>query len=375
MKLVFLNLKNLFGKNLWFGLMIIITIVTGSFAVCFSMGVLNNNKYVSMEDAITTNQLNFRFPSEISYAEHSEVFREICEIFEDGLTELTLSYTVIDDDPDKFSFTTYCTFADMEDGNYVTCWSLDYIIAYQVGIGRNLSDIDYSEGRKLAVVNDNVGEVGDYVSFGDEQYEIIGIRNVGYDSEMPIYVIPITAWGDNPVSDVSISLERIPLRNEYNKLDSLLKKNFGENYEFGIYYGENIDTKALYRTIGCAVLGIMAVVLITLLFLFGYIYERRRRSMAIFRLTGCKHKRAVRLLLTEALIITMPSCVAGVALFALLKEVFFDRYYVYMKAFFNIWVYVGIVSFITVMILLEILFLSLKLLSRPVKTEIVEVRR
>lgn len=366
MHIILSNLRAMFKTNAHFAIMIAVTIMTGCFAVCFSIGVLDNNKNKALEDAINTNKMFVVFKGGVNYQENFKVFDELLNIFGDDVVELEMFYE--ENDVESGDGYMMCTYSDKDykPGNTLKK------LSYQLIEGRTLSSEDYDNARRVALVREYQEKS---ISLGENVYDVVGIGDSReYSLGIPTITVPITSWGNNPVSNYTINLNRIPTVDEYDKFKNLLEENFPGKYKIPEYCGVDSDIMALYRTVGVAVTGIMSIIMITILFLMGYIYENRRYRMAVYRLNGCSCKRAVGYLMGEAAIITIPSSALGVVVFMLLRILYFDRYYHYMRFLFDAKLCMLIVLLVSALILIEIAVMSLRLASRSLKREMVEVR-
>lgn len=344
--------------------MIVSTVAIGCFSILFSMGVLFNNKYVSMEDALTTKQVYIDFDKDVLWEDNYDAFYDMCKVFESSMHQVSiLNLGELD--------IAYSSMADMEDGSFVLGPDFDRFVIDQISSGRNLMQEDFTEGKKVALVTPDL--VADSITYGGEEYEVVGIRSMDYFNS--IIMLPITAWGNNPVSVMTIELEKLPTYAQYKKIKKLLDENFAGKYHIGDYYDKDVDLKALYRTISLVAVGIIAAVLITIFFLMGYIYDNRRYQTVVFRLMGCKRRRAVGYFVWEALFLVLPSEILGTALFVLARRLVFDKYYLYMDGLFNFKIYMLVAVVLTAAVLLEIFVMSEAIMHRQIKAEITEVER
>ena len=209
--------------------MLFVAVVVGSYALLLSMGVLYNNQYVSLEDSLTTKKIYISFPKQILWEENSDVFLDACKIFEDSLYEITVMGLEQDAYGGEKIFSSLAYFCDDE---FAEGPSIKKIISYQIDSGRNLDSSDFSYARNVALVTSDIQASS--VSFGEKTYEVVGVRNTE-NLGMNMITLPLTAWGNNPIVNVNIDLERLPTYKQYKSLKRILDKEFADNCDSGCY--------------------------------------------------------------------------------------------------------------------------------------------
>lgn len=366
MKLICLNLKHMLKNNIAFVIMLFVTIAVGGFALLFSVGVLYNNQYVSMEDALTNKKINIGFSEHVLWEENSDAFAAVCEIFEDYLGEFTVMGLEYDTNGEEKIFSSLAYFCD---GTFVDGPSIKRIISYQIDSGRNLDYNDFVYAKNVALVTSDID--ASYVSFGEKEYEVVGVRNTE-GLGMNMITLPLTAWGNNPIVNVNIDLNRLPTYMQYKSLKKILDKEFADNYTLGDYYGKDVELKAMYRTIGLVAMMIIVIVIITLFYIIGYLYEGRSIYIAIYRLLGCNQLGAIVILVAETFTLASIAGLAGISVFEGIRKIWLNKYYVYMDELFNFKFYfAGFFCFMFV-ILLEIICMSVVFVHKTIKSELLE---
>lgn len=144
-----------------------------------------------------------------------------------------------------------------------------------------------------------------YIVLGGEEYKVIGLIDGS--------VIAIFPWGvlpdDYPVTCApEISFNRQLTQKEYDGLKAIYEKYFpdriiGTAPELELYDPEEVY---YYKTNMAISLFIAIVSSINFALLFNYIFDRRRRTLAVLRLTGCTANRARRMYLSEVMLIMIP---------------------------------------------------------------------
>lgn len=334
MWVVFKNLKQLIKNNTRFFVLIILAQTIGTFAICFSVGVLMNNHYLSTEDENTTKTLSVNFDKSLETGEsydYEYLKRKMVDIFSGDIEEIWYTYTYYKDD----TIYSYVAAGKLEGTNYVYPETVNKL-NIQVYEGRNLTEDDYTNKKKVALVSGIYDKKN--IMIEDTEYDVVGKRQI--DNEMPVVWIPITVW-DTPVYFMYIHLYRIPTLNEYNRFCGLLNDIAGENnYTISQYYAGNSDTKALYTSMLIAILAIGISVVGTILVIYGYVYETRKNSLVIMKLCGCSNKQAILSYIIENFILTIGSCALGLIAFVLTRLLWLDKYYLYIKVLFDAKTYI-----------------------------------
>ena len=104
------------------------------------------------------------------------------------------------------------------------------------------------------------------------------------------------------------------------------------------------DNDSMYLSRNIMLIAALIAVLSVLNFvmLYYFILQRRSRSLAIFRMTGCTAGRAVRMYLSECLLLGIPVYFAGLGVFLLLMKRVLSEIFPFMEAAFDLRVYASI---------------------------------
>ncbi|MCR5744052.1 MAG: hypothetical protein K6F92_10100 [Lachnospiraceae bacterium] len=334
MWIVLHNIKQLIKNNTRFFLLILMAQIMGTFAICFSVGVLVNNSYLIVEDEKSARRIYIDF--ERSYYEdyvydYSTIVTGLAECFHDDVAEVWYSNSRYKDG----NALGRVSVADVKDGKISYNDSLAKF-DNKIYEGRNLQPDDYDEARRVALVRGISQDKT--VLIGTEEYEIVG--RMDSDIEGIVIYIPATAW-NIPVLNMTIVLDRVPTLKEYNSAVSLLNELVGMGeYKISEYYAGSADMKALYVSIFIAVTAIGVSVVGTIFVICGYVYETRKKSLVVMKLCGCTSMYALKCYMMESLILSFVSCVLGLALFLAARIIWLDAYYPYIRVMFDCKMYI-----------------------------------
>jgi hypothetical protein len=364
MKPVLKNLRNLFCCHRRFAVLILLTQIMGTFAVCFAVGVLYNNQYVLLEDDQTTKRLVIYISAgtdECIYEQVQEPMEQIYALFGDVLEDIDFSYYQYGEE-----MMIICSSATWDGSAYHIGPTLEGI-TYQVDEGRNLTEEDFVEHRAVALVTGNY--TADTVQVYGKEFEVVG-RRMKDQKDYPVVWIPFTCFEGLPVQGVELSMTRIPTTAEYAEVCSILDEAYAGEYRISDYYAGSADEKALYRTTGIAVGGILLAVVGTLLMLYGYVYETRRESLTIMKLCGCKRLQAAGIYIVENLLIAVPACGVGLFVFRIVRELWLDKTYLYIKGLFGIKTYLLCMGSVLLVVFLEAVILAVLRTRGSVKDQL-----
>lgn len=216
---------------------------------------------------------------------------------------------------------------------------------------------EYADGEQVAMIGS--AEAGIFLTapntlslFGRE-YRVIGMN------QQTTLEIPLTALPADCALDPTFSIHFD--RNIDHSVYNCLVETAG-TVAPGVFIFPQMqfpDTESIYLYNNIMLISALIAVLSVLNFvlLYQYILQRRSRSLAIFRMTGCTALRAVRMYLGECMCIGIPVYAAGVGVFLLLLKYVFARLFPYMAESYNPRVYAAIFGMylITMFVMLTVM--------------------
>lgn len=255
----------------------------------------------------------------------TEVDKEVTNYYGDGKSTLSEFRQVLDllDDETKGSFTgffirynfkdTYSFQADNKDnititnsngdlfevGNFLMS-RLEYdTSAHQYGLyntltknikptaGRYITKQEELQGKPVIFLppNSDVSLIGRKVEFMDMQLEVVGVDGSLGGSE---YIVPFKLLPDDLTFDYVDFLTDKPISTEtYRKIKEAFTSVYGDKVNFPEFETVDPAEQTFYASIMLISIALSVLSAINLAILFRYIMHTRRKTLAIFRLSGC----------------------------------------------------------------------------------------
>lgn len=354
MKLVRKNLSELFRSNRRFAVMIILTQILGTFSVFFAAGVLYNNQYVVLEDKTSTLKINIEFNGNDtgqfpSCDDVQEYLSDIYTLMEGALGYVDFLTTYVNE---AGTIVSIAASGKWSDGTYLPDDTIEQTLYYQIYEGRNLNAEDYSEKRLAALATSNY--TASTVELYGREYSVVGHRQeVLLKTDPVVFYISPTTWQDIPLDNVQLNLLRLPTKQEYRQICDILDRGYKGQYTISDYYAGDADFKALYLSLGIALAGIMLVAIWTLVMLYNFIYEKRRRKMTIYALCGCSRGGNMKICLTEVICLSLPACTVGAIFFIANCKLWMEEMYPYIPLLFTGRVILGLLLLIVLLFIAE----------------------
>ena len=333
MRFALINIRNMMKQNAVLLFLIVFSQIVGVFLTCFSVGVIMDSTYSSMEDinAAKTISLSFKSNKPLpGYVEVSDALNRIYDRCGDSFKNIYIMNTIFNDS----KLVTVMSMAERKNGEYVLSEDETYN-DMKIYEGRNITNDDIKEKRRVCVVSG--GYKQDKVVISGIEFEIVGRKNRDESAvSIPSISIPITAFEGLSIASFNLQFDRVLSLSEYNYITDVMTEAFPDSYIINDYNGGNADTEAVFRSVVIAVTGIIVVMVITLAMLHGYVFDKRKRQIAIMKLCGGTAKKTVGGFILEGIILSVPSCFLGTGLFFAMRFAFLDKYYKYMPVLFGI---------------------------------------
>lgn len=366
MKLVLLNLRELWKRQRIF--LVLIVMVQGIAAFCLALLVgviINNQLFISMDYYM--DGIDMIFTDEVNYEEIEET---LLYIYDDVLQNAGKDMTAAAYAPEGFRVFTEVR---IKDGEYLPGTSMLQLLDYQLVSGRNFTEEDLNSENGKAIVANYESEK---LIINGKEHEIIGDR--GSNDEFPettVFVTPNLLYG-LPMSSIRIWLNRYITEMETEQLISSLDKVVSGRYE--LYHEGSLDDKgdvqAAMRSVilSCVLIG--GVLLGTLTILYQHIMDKRKYKTAVFRLTGCSATHSLKLFALEMLVLSIPSVLTGFILFLVVQKKWLEDIYPYMKIYLNSEMYLRMfLSMIAILIFFIVIIMAVKTL-KPVKKQLLNAK-
>lgn len=336
---VFKNLKNLVTKETLIFIIVIACRLISIFLSLFSYGVFRNYK-------AETNQINIG--NEVIDESDRPVFNYALDVSEENPIDCKTVREFAEEAGNLLKDKIYNLYMECED-NVTISLSYEngmykpteewYINTLQRGHwmwGEWFTDEQIANNEKVCVIGEELIEEnyelrdkdfdyekkplakkkGDdyYINIGGEEFRVIGMILSPDLVCTSLYSLP-----DDFAIETTPELEfyKNLTQKEYDSLVAIYEKYFSDRIistppELEIYDPEQVY---YYKTNMAISLFIAIVSAINFALLFNYIFDKRRRTMAVFRLTGCTANKVRRMYLTEIMLIMIPLIIICTILF------------------------------------------------------------
>lgn len=176
--------------------------------------------------------------------------------------------------------------------------------------GRMYTTEEQDRGEKVAIAFGDFlnKEITDGVELWNNKYEIVGPMEIHSVLELSedcyrTYIMPLMSVDDSTyLKSVEIQLNMAINEQEYKKLESLMEKLYGDRMVLPKFSGvTDIENIRANRTLIVAGAVVLVCVAINYCILYRVILEKRRKTMAVFRICGCTKWKGMLMYETELL--------------------------------------------------------------------------
>lgn len=189
-------------------------------------------------------------------------------------------------------------------------------------------------------VYDNALRIDDeHISVFGQSFRIVGKHNHESLPQIPFSVAP-----DDLVLGgyVAFMYDRNVDKGTFDTLKKTADEVLPDVFVFEELSFPDNESMYLYSNIMLIAALIAVLSILNFAMLYYFILKRRSRTLAIYRICGCKIGKAVRMYLGECLLISLPVYALGLALYIpLMKQVLADIF-IYMEESYSPWVYAAI---------------------------------
>lgn len=177
-----------------------------------------------------------------------------------------------------------------------------------------------------------------YITLGNEEYKVIGIIDEPVIAILPWGVLP----NDYPVTCSPVfEFNRQLTQKEYDSLVAIYENYFPDRIISTAPELELYDPEVVYyyKTNMAISLFIAIVSSINFALLFNYIFDRRRHTLAVLRLTGCTANKARIMYLSEVMLIMIPLLIICTFVFHKLTLPWLDSLFPYINQVYGFKIY------------------------------------
>ncbi len=182
--------------------------------------------------------------------------------------------------------------------------------------GRYMTEEEINNGSKVVVGNE-IGELGDTINLGNEEFEIIGtisgMENFGL---MSFRACP----KELTTRMVVLEFNQFPTQFDYDIFVTTIKSHYGNKVQFSEFEPMNVDDIIAYNSIIVLALAIGVVAALDTILVYNYIMKKRKKQMAIFGINGANTRQQIFINEMEVVIITVFTAIIGVAAFRFFIE-------------------------------------------------------
>lgn len=221
-----------------------------------------------------------------------------------------------------------------------TIISGNYFSDIQESTGQNVVIVSNDSGDELSCTDSIVSRVeGDkqFVTIQGKEYEVIGIYKM---ANTPL--IPFNSLDDSTQfqEQIMIGFAKSITRSQYDEIRNSFQSYFGEAISIPELDIPETENYYLYNTIILISFFIALLAAINFAVLYKYILEKRKKSIVIFRICGCRRSKALGIFLSECMLITIPVFVISTSFYSTIILPILDKSFKYIKDAYNIEVYI-----------------------------------
>lgn len=367
MKYIFFNLRNLAKNEKTIFAVMLLCIFVSAWTMAFSYGLYQNYHTLSLENDFEGKEIRVEAAEEetLTQGELEAYLNSLpyeilngaeviyCSVYgnfesadgSEGVDTMVISRFTVQNG--IYGISSYV--ADIWDKNGM------------VGSGRYLTQAEESDGVDSIMINN------DYVSqkelFTDKNtmtlfgkpYKVVGTHNT------PGVVVPfLSIPSDVPMDGFTILFDNFIKRNDYN----ILKQKASEVAPGKMIFPEmpfpDEEQIYIYNNIMAISVLIAALTIINFAFLYNYIFEKRRRGIAVMRICGCTAMRARAICIGECCLMCVPVFLIGILTYIPFMKNVLSGIFEYMEASYSPAVFISIFAIYLSMLLLIMGILMLR---------------
>ncbi len=358
MKYALKNLSALIRKERIVFAMMFVSVFFSALLLNFSYGVYRNYHTKTTEAEINNTMLRPRI------ADGQTLTKKDLQAYSEALSqelldqmEVICAETVPEDGPGADMGGTFKMRYRMVNGKYDISWQREsYARTHQIKSGRFLSDEEAETGAFSAVISDtdNIFPLdSETVTLFGNEYTVVGKCRI--DSAYPI--VPFLSLPDAlPFTSLLIVFYENVTRAQYRELVKTADSVIPGILVYDEPEFPDEDSLYIYRNIMLISALISLVSAANLAMLYLYMVRKRSRDLAIFRICGCTRSKAIRLYVTECLLISVPVYLAGLLVYVTVLKKQLSAIYEHMNEVYTPLSYLAVfaVYLLTVFLITEI---------------------
>ena len=222
----------------------------------------------------------------------------------------------------------------------------------------------YAEGAHVVIITDDertrIGKYlgvlknGDTLMLWKQPYKIVGTVTDFFPLNVPFTAVPDDLQLEGAVF---LTFSRSITREQYDTVIETANSTMSGKVTFEHLAIPDSESRYLYSNIMLLSVLIAVLSVINFVMLYHYILQRRSRTLAIFRTTGCTVNRAVFMYLGECLAVSVPVYFVGLCVYIPLMKHILSGLFPYMAEAYSTKIYAAIfgIYLITMLLMLTVM--------------------
>ncbi|MCM1228261.1 MAG: hypothetical protein NC320_12735 [Clostridium sp.] len=296
-------------------ILVIICVMASSFIINFSYGLYQNYNVVKENETSELYELEIPFNNDLTgnYAD-KKTLRDTVLSFSDTLNENIDMYLVqpYSDEVTEMDGGVDVRFT-IKNGDFAPCEIFKENLQKFGNLisGEYFSEEQEKKGETVALVtvenpdDDDITKKlkinDETILFQDKEYKIIGVQL------FQVLIVPFESLNDDtPINSLYLEFIKPLTRSQYDEVKEKISMAFGNLAEIPELDIPESENYYLYNTIIMISVLIAVLAAINFAVLYKYILSKRIKSLSVFRICGCTKFRALRMFLSECMLITVP---------------------------------------------------------------------
>lgn len=339
------NIKNIITKEKFLFTIIIIVQIISVVTIMFSYGIIKHYGIKNEVAQSTLLEMDLKFPidSEDDIVTADKMLEYHSMLIESVKGKISYEYVMSSCSGYMIDST-----LNYSNGNIINGES-DENREYAISTGgRNFTDEEKRNGSKVVIVcaGDRKKYTNDTLVLGNENYNIIGYahENMVTEESDPFLEIPVMSLpGNAKIRHIIMEFDSPIDKNEYDTLKDVCLNAFSDKVEIPEFVGiSDVEDTKSNNTIILSGIILIIFAAVNYCIMYRYILEKRKRTLAIYRICGCTKVRAAFVYIVELFGVS-------IFIFAMLIPVYhclilprISRIFEYMRPYYNNKIYINL---------------------------------
>lgn len=369
MKYTIKNIKSFIRTEKMIFILVLLCIISSSFIINFSYGLYQNYHVIKEEEESDLYEFEISFNNDLSgvYASKDRIKQTVIS-FSDSLNDSIDMYMIspfIEEMPSETYGTIFIRFC-VKDNKILPCKLFEENMKKYGTLvsGEYFTDEQEYNGENVVLVFDDEGTFdslteklktsSNTILFQDKEYKIVGIQ------KMHPIIVPFDSLNeDTPISCVLFHFVKPLTRTQYDEIKEKILLTFGDIAVIPDLDIPESENYYLYNTIIAISILIAILSSINFAVLYQYILSKRRKTLGVYMLCGCTRLKALKIFLSECMLITIPVFALTSLLYDKLALPILAKHFEYIESAYSVKMYLLIFSIYVVssLIVLTIMIL------------------